>query len=110
MSDFLPTDHTFALFSAPLLVVIRYTAIKNEYNPIPTAALNSPLRFPSPVSTASLLGVTLRRASPTELIRTEAGRELIPELCNNLEGWGKAGSGREFQEGVDICMSLANSY
>lgn len=48
LSDFLPTDHTFVLFSAPLLVVIRYTAIKNEYNPIPTAALNSPLRFPSP--------------------------------------------------------------
>ena len=31
-------------------------------------------------------------------------------LCDNLEGWDKVGSGREVQEGVDICIPMADSY
>ena len=31
------------------------------------------------------------------------------ELCNNLEGCGKVGGGRDVQEGGDICIPMANS-
>ena len=30
-------------------------------------------------------------------------------LCDNLEGWDRVGGGREVQEGVDICISMADS-
>ena len=29
-------------------------------------------------------------------------------LCDNLEGWGGVGSGREVEEGGDICISMAD--
>ena len=31
-------------------------------------------------------------------------------LCDNLEGWGGEGGGRELQDGRDTCMPMANSY
>ena len=36
-------------------------------------------------------------------------RELKLGLHNNLEGWGRMRSGREVQEGRDICTPIANS-
>ena len=30
-------------------------------------------------------------------------------LCNNLEGWGGVGGGKEAQEGGDICIPMADS-
>ena len=30
-------------------------------------------------------------------------------LCSNLEGWDRAGDGREFQKGGDICIPMADS-
>ena len=30
-------------------------------------------------------------------------------FCNNLEGWERAGGGREIQEGRDICTPMVNS-
>ena len=36
-------------------------------------------------------------------------RELKQELCINLEGWDGEGDGKEFQEGGDICMPVADS-
>ena len=30
-------------------------------------------------------------------------------LCDDLEGWDGVGSGREVQEGGDICIFLADS-
>ena len=30
-------------------------------------------------------------------------------LCDNLEEWDRKGSGREFQEGGYICMTMADS-
>ena len=36
-------------------------------------------------------------------------KELILVLYNNLEGWERVGSGREVQEGGDICTPMANS-
>ena len=36
-------------------------------------------------------------------------RELKQELCNNLEGWGGEGDGREVQKGVNICTPMADS-
>ena len=35
--------------------------------------------------------------------------EFSPVLCDNLEGWNGVGSGREVQEGGDICIPTANS-
>ena len=37
-------------------------------------------------------------------------RELRLGLCNNLEGWESAGSGREIQEGGDIGTPMVNSW
>ena len=48
LSDFLPTDHTSVLFPATRFVVIRYPAIKNEYNPIPTTAPKFTTQAPIP--------------------------------------------------------------
>ena len=31
-------------------------------------------------------------------------------LCDNLEGWDRMGSGREVQEGGDICILMADSH
>ena len=31
-------------------------------------------------------------------------------LCDNLEGWDRTGSGREVQEGGDICILMADSH
>ena len=36
-------------------------------------------------------------------------RELKQELCNNLEGWGGEGDGREVQKGGNICTPMADS-
>ena len=36
-------------------------------------------------------------------------RELKQELCNNLEGWGGEGVGREVQKGGNICTPMADS-
>ena len=36
-------------------------------------------------------------------------RELKQGLCNNLEGWGGEGPGREVQERGDICIPVADS-
>ena len=36
-------------------------------------------------------------------------RELSPVLCDNLEGWERVGCGKEVQEGVDICIPVADS-
>ena len=36
-------------------------------------------------------------------------RDLKPGLSNNLEGWNVEGSGREFQEGGDICIPMVDS-
>ena len=33
-----------------------------------------------------------------------------PVLCDNLEGWGGEGGGKEIQEWGDTCMSMADSY
>ena len=30
-------------------------------------------------------------------------------LCNNLEGWDGVGVGKEVQEGMDVCISMADS-
>ena len=35
--------------------------------------------------------------------------ELIPVLCDNLDGWDGVGDGREVQEGGDICTPMADS-
>ena len=37
-------------------------------------------------------------------------RRSNPALCGNLEGWDGVGRGREFQEGGDIGIPLADSY
>ena len=37
-------------------------------------------------------------------------RKLKQGLSINLEGWDGEGDGREFQEGGDICISMADSY
>jgi len=37
-------------------------------------------------------------------------RELKKGLCINLEGWFRKGDGREFQEGKDICIPMADSW
>ena len=36
-------------------------------------------------------------------------REFSPVLCDNLEGWDRVGCGKEVQEGVDICIPVADS-
>ena len=36
-------------------------------------------------------------------------RELKQGLCNNLNGWDGEGDGREFQEGGDMSISMADS-
>ena len=36
-------------------------------------------------------------------------RKLKQGLCINLEGWNGEGDGREFQEGGDICILMADS-
>ena len=36
-------------------------------------------------------------------------RELKPGLCDNIEAWDQVGSGREFQEGGDICILMVDS-
>ena len=36
-------------------------------------------------------------------------RKLKQELCINLEVWEGEGDDREFQEGEDICISMADS-
>ena len=36
-------------------------------------------------------------------------RELKQGLCINLEGWDGKEDGREVQEGVDICIPMADS-
>ena len=36
-------------------------------------------------------------------------RELKQDLCNNLEGWGREGDGREVQKGGNICTPMADS-
>ena len=36
-------------------------------------------------------------------------RKLKQGLCINLEGWGGEGDGREFQNGGDICIPMADS-
>ena len=36
-------------------------------------------------------------------------RELKQGLCHNLEGWDEEGDGKEFQEGGDMCISMADS-
>ena len=36
-------------------------------------------------------------------------RELKPGLCDNLEEW-TVGGGRQVQEGVDICIPMADSW
>ena len=36
-------------------------------------------------------------------------REFKQRLCINLEGWDGDGDGREFQEGGDICIPMADS-
>ena len=36
-------------------------------------------------------------------------RELKQELCNNREGWGGEGDGREVQKGGNICTPMADS-
>ena len=33
-----------------------------------------------------------------------------PVLCNNLEGWGGEGGGREVQDGGDTCVPMTDSY
>ena len=33
-----------------------------------------------------------------------------PVLCDNMEGWGVEGDGREVQDGGDKCMPMADSY
>ena len=35
--------------------------------------------------------------------------EIKPGLSNNLEGWNVEGSGKEVQEGGDICIPVVNS-
>ena len=40
---------------------------------------------------------------------SEAGHPK-PELCDNLEGWGREGSRGQVQDGSDICIPMANSY
>ena len=35
-------------------------------------------------------------------------RELSPVLFDNLEGWHGLGGGREFQEGGDMCIPMAD--
>ena len=37
-------------------------------------------------------------------------RKLKQGLCINLEGWGREGDGREVQEGMDICVPMADSW
>ena len=34
--------------------------------------------------------------------------ELIPVLCDNLEGWDGVGDGREVQEGGDVGIPVAD--
>ena len=36
-------------------------------------------------------------------------RKLKQGLCNNLEGWGGDGGGREVQKGGGICIPMADS-
>ena len=36
-------------------------------------------------------------------------RKLRQGLCTNLEGWDGEGDGREFQNGGDICVPMADS-
>ena len=36
-------------------------------------------------------------------------RKLKQGLCFNLEGWDGEGDGREFQNGGDICVPMADS-
>ena len=36
-------------------------------------------------------------------------KKLKERLCNNLEGWGGEGDGREAQKGGDICLPMADS-
>ena len=36
-------------------------------------------------------------------------RELKQGLCFNREGWDGEGDGREFQEGRDVCIPMADS-
>ena len=36
-------------------------------------------------------------------------RKLKQGLCINLEGWDGEGDGREFQNGGDICIPMADS-
>ena len=36
-------------------------------------------------------------------------RELKQGLCINLEGWNRAGDGKEIQNGGDICIPMAVS-
>ena len=36
-------------------------------------------------------------------------RELKQELCITLQGWDGEGDGKEFQEGGDICIAMADS-
>ena len=36
-------------------------------------------------------------------------RELKQELCDRLEGWDGEGDGREFQEGEDMGVPMADS-
>ena len=36
-------------------------------------------------------------------------RELKPGLCDNLDGWHGVGGGREFREGGDIYIPMADS-
>ena len=35
-------------------------------------------------------------------------REFNSVLCANLEGWDGVGDGREVQEGMDICIPVAD--
>ena len=30
-------------------------------------------------------------------------------ICDNLEGWGGVGGGREIQEGGDVCIPMTDS-
>ena len=30
-------------------------------------------------------------------------------VCNNLEGWGGEGDGKEMKKGGDICIAIADS-
>ena len=36
-------------------------------------------------------------------------REVKLGLCNNLEGWGREGGGRDDQVGGDVCISMTDS-